>query len=234
MEKKIHDYFASETMDEVCSRRIENVLRSAPGGIGRTWLRVAAAAAAALVLVTFLFCNTEITPAMADFYDYPVHTQSPEETSPLGRAETDPSEHTDEEIIVGYGGLVYSENPNAAPPLGPNIQMPAEVRDGRLYFIANGEDIDITDLCSEEEAYVYVFQDNTGIWHYFIIGGTPEDWGYQIYLRDPSKDHGGWIVGGSAGAVTAASGWKYRQWAHDGKEKVGHPWSLIDCELPEE
>lgn len=223
MEQKIRYFFDHTTMPEDVSRRIEDAICAAPKRSGQGWRRVAAVAAVLAAALVICF-RSEVTTACAEFYDHIIHTQNPEETAPLGQVDAD--------VYISYGGLttgpidvlVMVENNDAAP---------AETRDGRLYFTANAENIDITDLCSEEESYVYVLQDNTGIWHYFIIGGTPDDWGYQIFVRDPENDFDGWVFGGGAGIVTASSDWKIREWVYDGKEKIGHPWPLVDNTLPE-
>lgn len=224
MEQKIREVFDKEIMPEDCVRRIEATLAAPRPRTAPPLLRIAAGFAVLMLVMTLLFGN-ELMAVCADVFDIPIHTQHPEATEPLGRV--------DAEIYVSYGGIVSGEGQkvDAYISLVPNTGIPAEVIDGRLYFTANAEHIDITDLCSEETAYVYALQDNTGVQHYFIIGGTPEDWGYQIFLKDPGMDIcGGWVCGGSAGAVTRASGWEYRQWAYDGKAKVGHPWPLTDAE----
>lgn len=222
MEQKINTYFASRTMPDECAHRIEARL-TAPAKLSRPigWVRTAAAAATvALVLLLCFFQRA--TTAFADFYDFIIHTQSPAVTQPLGRV--------DENTIVSYGGLVTHDPEDGASSgtFTPGLREPVTVEDGRLYFIANGEHIDITDLCSEEKAYVYVLQDNTGIRHYFAVGGNPEDYGYEIYIQDPSKEYGGWSGGASAGHRTAASDWKLRPWVYDAKEQIGHPWPLVD------
>lgn len=222
MERNIRDYFESETMPEETVRRIEEHLRSPRKASTAPLLRLAAAFAVVL-LMAGLFLSTDLMEVCADVLNIPIHTQKPEVTEPLGKVEA--------EIYVSYGGIVGGEGEkiHAYISLMPNSQIPAEVIDGRLYFTANAEHIDITDLCSEETAYVYALQDNTGVQHYFIIGGTPEDWGYQIFVKVPGLDaYGGWVCGGSAGATTRSSGWRYRAWAHDGQAKVGHPWPLTD------
>lgn len=51
--------------------------------------------------------------------------------------------------------------------------------DGRLYFIGNGEHEDITDIISEDKAYVYsyVHPERNKV-HYIIAGGNADDFGY--------------------------------------------------------
>lgn len=50
--------------------------------------------------------------------------------------------------------------------------------DGSLYFIANGEKIDITAQISEEKAFLYTCVDEEGRTHYFGVGGLAEPGSY--------------------------------------------------------
>lgn len=227
MERKLHDYFENETMPEELSRSIEQSLTVNRKSVGcPRWTRVAAVAAS-LVLILAMAFSGDVTTAFAEVYNFFIHTQNPDVTEPLGRLE--------DGSVVSYAGVIDNSTNAIVDGIWstPNMKEPVTVEDGRLIFIANGEHLDITDLCSEDEAYVYVLQDNTGIQHYFIIGGTPETCGYQIFIQNPSEEYGGWICGASVGAVTRSSGWHIRGWVYDGKEKVGHPWSLIDNTEPE-
>lgn len=220
MERKIHDYFETETMPDDLSRQIEETLTVPARKPSRSrWVR-AAAIAASLVLVLMVVFSGQVTTTFAEFYDFIIHTQKPEVTEPLGQV--------DEDTIVSYGGIVEhrSDDGVSSGSFSPGLNDPVTVEDGRLYFIANGEHIDITDLCSEEEAYIYVLQDSTGVRHYFAVGGTPDDYGYEIYIQIPGEEADGWTGGASAGHRTAASGWETRAWVYDAKEKIGHPWPI--------
>ena len=106
---------------------------------------------------------------------------------------------------------------------------PAEVRDGRLYFIANGEDIDITDLCSMDTAFIYVMQDRTGTLHYIFVGGRPDNWGYGSIMKKPGNLRhplGEWIGGGGHNHCGRESNWEPYGWYLDAKEKIGHPFPV--------
>lgn len=214
MEQKIHDYFENETMPQDCARQIEAALECVPAPRRSGWIRALAAAAMVVLALTVCFRN-EITTAFAEVYDYIVRPQNPEVTDPLGLV--------GEDIYVSYG--LVNGNLDMMILISSNSGPICQVREGRLYFVANGEDMDITDLCSEEEAFVYALVDNTGVIHYFIVGGEPENWGYQLFVYDPEKDSGScWVCGGGMGHVTKESGWEERPWVQDGREKVGHPW----------
>ena len=178
-------------------------------------------------VIRVLFFPGPVTTAFAEAYRFLIHTQNPGVTEPLG--------WLDEDLLVSYAGVVNNDTGliENGICLAPNTEEPIAVESGRLFFTANEEHLDVTDLCSEETAYVYVLQDNTGIRHYFIIGGTPDSPGYQIFLQIPGGEYGGWVCGGAAGIVTRTSGWMIREWVYDGQRQVDHPWPLIDNTEPD-
>lgn len=80
--------------------------------------------------------------------------------------------------IVTPGEAWYDVDTQAGPV------SPAEVRDGRLWFIADGQDIDITDLVDENTPYIYPRTDlSSGERGYIIVGGTPENFGFAEYTQ---------------------------------------------------
>lgn len=58
-----------------------------------------------------------------------------------------------------------------------------DYENGRVWFVANGENLDITELFSEEEPFTYIFTDSNFMEHYIAIGGTPENIGYLEMLH---------------------------------------------------
>ena len=62
---------------------------------------------------------------------------------------------------------------------------------GRLWFVAGGERTDITDLVDEDTPYVHTYTDGEGVLHYFLVGGTPEDYGWFEGLKAPDGSGGG-------------------------------------------
>lgn len=67
---------------------------------------------------------------------------------------------------AGYGTVImsdgYDENGN------PTI---ISLEDGRLWFVAGGQRVDVTDQVDEETPYVYTATDEEGNLHYIIVGG---------------------------------------------------------------
>ena len=77
--------------------------------------------------------------------------------------------------VIGVQGSV---DPDLAVP-------PVELRDdGRLYLTANGENADITGLCSDETPYIYECTGSDGLRHTFIIGGEPDAVGWAEFIWD--------------------------------------------------
>ena len=64
------------------------------------------------------------------------------------------------------------------------------LEEGRLWFVAAGQREDITDLVDENTPYVYTIDEN-GALHYFIVGGTPEDYGWFEGVTFPDGSGGG-------------------------------------------
>lgn len=103
-----------------------------------------------------------------------------------------------------------------------SLTDPVEIRNDRLYFIVNGEDIDITGLISETEAYEYEYTDENGNTHYWLVGKNgPETnyYGYGEYIRDAD---GKWLGGYSARTNLDENG-KGTEWLEAGKKKIGFP-----------
>lgn len=104
----------------------------------------------------------------------------------------------------------------------------AEVRNERLYFVACGEDIDITDKCSPDQVFLYTYTDDLGFLHYIGIGGTPDRWGYSEVIFDTLNTNvpsGGWSGGGGGGYWNGEADEPYG-WYVQFKELTGHPWPV--------
>ena len=83
---------------------------------------------------------------------------------------------------------------------------PAELRDGRLIFLVNGEERDITGEVSETECFHYEYTDAEGSVHYWLVGlNSPEleGFGYAEFIRDTGGD---WLGGYSVGTELGLDG----------------------------
>lgn len=177
MERKLHDYFESETMPQDCADRIrENLCKNRSSR--RSVPRVLTAAAAVLALVVMLCNVSAVRVGAQELYERLIHTIAPELADRYGEIE--------EDHVVTFNGFHITNGDATGNELDVWIYEEehvdfCEVRDGRLYFVANGENIDITELCSPEKAFVYAVADPDGRVAYLAVGGTPENYGQYSY-----------------------------------------------------
>lgn len=76
-----------------------------------------------------------------------------------------------------------------------DISNPLVLEDGRLWLVLGDERTDVTDLIDENTPYIVEGVDpDSGLKNYLIVGGTPEDHGYQIWTEMPLGGYsgGGW------------------------------------------
>lgn len=213
MERKVFEYFDGETMPEDCARRIEGslVLRPKPA-IG--WRRFAAAAAV-LVLMLAVF-NADGICAQADsILDEITHVLNPDIPRKLGEVA--------EGIYQGYSNLITEDDGTSATWEGGSF---VTVQDGRLYFTGNREHIDITDLCSNDKAYIYPLNSGNGTIHYLCVGGTPDNYGYCEFIFDLNAEEQPWKIGGGSNHLDRDNNWEPYGWYVDVKETLGHPWPI--------
>lgn len=74
-------------------------------------------------------------------------------------------------------------------------EKPVVLEDGRLWLVAGGRRIDVTDLIDEETPYIVEGEDSdSGLKSYLIVGGTPGDFGWELWSELPLGDYtgGGW------------------------------------------
>ena len=62
---------------------------------------------------------------------------------------------------------------------------PVEIRDGRMWFVADGKELDITDLVDKDTPYIYTSTLADGRSSHVIVGGTPEDYGFAECVLRP-------------------------------------------------
>ena len=65
------------------------------------------------------------------------------------------------------------------------------LEEGRLWFVATGERIDVTNLVDEATPYVWTQRQEDGSLHYILVGGTPEDYGWYEGVEFPDGSGGG-------------------------------------------
>ena len=102
------------------------------------------------------------------------------------------------------------------------LTEPVEIRDGRMYFIVNGEDMDITDQVSQTKAFTYSYEDAQGVTHIWVLGLNGEElehYGYAEYLKTDT-----WQGGYSARVNSNADGTTEAQWLGIWKAENDCPW----------
>ena len=86
--------------------------------------------------------------------------------------------------LLGGGRIEMGKNDNGDDFISISVfdSSPVEIRDGRVYFILDGNDTDITDFCTESTYYEYEQITDSGIRHVFIVGGTPDNLGWGEFI----------------------------------------------------
>ena len=102
------------------------------------------------------------------------------------------------------------------------LTEPVEIRDGRMYFVVNGENLDITDQVSQTKAFTYQYVDNQGITHDWVVGLNSENienYGYAEYLKTDT-----WQGGYSARVNINSDGTTDARWLESWKTENDCPW----------
>lgn len=105
----------------------------------------------------------------------------------------------------------------------------ARIVNGRLYFLGNGEKIDITDQITEEEPYYYSYEDDYGLTHYMTVGysGSLENFGIYEFIReikDGQEDWEGWVTGTGRNFMNPETENRY-PWVDIVWEDLNIPWN---------
>lgn len=223
MERKVIDFFDNEIMPDDCIRRIEETLEAstAPPRWKTLHLRRALTAAAILVCLSILTVSgiglsredgnlpmESITLSRLNGYKLLFGLET--------RSQEDLAAEEAEKAQAWALAKRYSE-----AHLTPGNLV--EVRDGRLYFIACDEDLDITDLCSTEKVFLYTYTDEYDFLHYIGVGGTPDKWGYAEVLLDTQNDR--WTSEIAHRNLDSNTEDPYG-WYIQFKELTGHPFPL--------
>ena len=112
------------------------------------------------------------------------------------------------------------ENYTAGSMDTTSMVSPVEQRDGHLYLTANGQDLDITDLCSYTTPYLYECIGQDGLRHAFVIGGDADAIGWAEFIWD--KD--GMPMGGNS-AFGTNGGSDDAPWLNEGMKQLNLPWA---------
>lgn len=203
MKDQVKDMFAEITMPEDSARRIRRAMAEKQAGqaVQRPRRRPAAAAAVVLsvLLLAGLGLNTQVRAAVENLMKrYVFH-------------DVNTVIEKREDGMSGISTLT-------------NVADCLEVRDGRLYLIANGENRDITDETSMEKPYFYTYVDSQAVEHLLILGGTPDNYGYHEFYREDSGQ-GDWLDGEGANYLDMETEKAY-SWLVNAWEELNIPWPL--------
>ena len=102
------------------------------------------------------------------------------------------------------------------------LTEPVEIRNGRMYFVVNGENMDITDQVSQTTAFTYTYEDTAGIIHDWVVGLNGEgleSYGYAEYLKTDT-----WQGGYSARVNINSDGTTDTRWLESWKTENDCPW----------
>ena len=98
------------------------------------------------------------------------------------------------------------------------------LEEGRLWFVADGQRLDVTDQIDDETPYVHTRVDEQGNLHYWIVGGTPEDYGWFEGVKLPNGSGGGGGIQHSRTDLTQAEQLAEPVWYQLGREQVEELW----------
>ena len=96
------------------------------------------------------------------------------------------------------------------------------LEDGRLWFVAGGQRVDVTDQMDEDVPYVWIQWLEDGSLHYIIVGGTPEDYGWFEGVTFPDGSGGGSGIPHSR--TDLPSGAEDPAWLSAGEQQVQELW----------
>lgn len=227
MERMIKEAFKSLTMPDATAVRIEQKLekQAKSSRPARHILRYAAVAVSLMIMVTTL-----CIPGVAQELEKAAET--------LARKLKD----TVAETIILYESengdvtLILQENENGTFSTNGEFEyvgLPNYLKEEnqRLYFVGNGEHIDITDLISYEKPFVYTYRGAQDITHYIAVGGVydpdPEkcDVGFAAwYYSDILREAGGGKYSDGCICGYCQYNWSNYKWLEKGKEELGIPW----------
>lgn len=234
MERKLTEAFDALHMSDRCADKIYHSMeqKSAHRNRKSTFLRVAATICLTLLIISPLH------PGIAQAVETTAERTLQWLRSTVSRGhgvtvlEDDYVYYNDGhmEIEVFEGSSVDTPKDSVLAP------YPAWLKeaDGRVYFLANMENRDITDSFSQEEPFLYVF-DKDGITHYIAIGGNydPEKGldsvGYSEWLRrGDHTEFDGWLGGGGAGQYAPQTD-DYALWYAKAIVEMNIPWNYQDA-----
>lgn len=120
---------------------------------------------------------------------------------------------------MGYGEVQMSDGYDEdGQPLVISLE------EGRLWFVARGQRVDITDRVDEKTPYVDTWRDEEGNLYYVMAGGTPENYGWYQGVIAPDGSGGGSGIASSRTDIPPEE-LSEPQWLTSGREQVRQLWA---------
>ena len=103
----------------------------------------------------------------------------------------------------------------------------AQVVDGRLYFLGNGENLDITDEIAEDAPFFYTYVDNYGLTHAMAVGysGSIENYGIYEFIWEDVDGQRDWVTGSGRNFLSSETETRY-PWVDLVWQKLNVPWPM--------
>ena len=118
-------------------------------------------------------------------------------------------------------GYVEARGSNGYDENGQPLVL--SLKEGRLWVMARGQRVDITDQVDEKTPYVDTWWDEEGNLYYVMVGGTPEDYGWYQGVTAPDGSGGGnGVLSSCAGG--SSEGQDNPEWYTRGQEQVRELW----------
>lgn len=103
----------------------------------------------------------------------------------------------------------------------------ARIVNGRLYFLGNGEKIDITDQIAEDAPYYYTYVDEYGLTHEMVVAysGTIENFGIYEFIWKEEAGVKTWTAGTGRNFMCLETEARY-PWVDIVWEDLNIPWPM--------
>lgn len=103
----------------------------------------------------------------------------------------------------------------------------AQVVDGRLYFLGNGENLDITDEIAEDDPFIYTYVDNYGLTHAMAVGysGSIENYGIYEFIWEDVDGQRDWVTGSGRNFLSSETEARY-PWVDLVWQELNVPWPM--------
>lgn len=128
------------------------------------------------------------------------------------------------QVTIGGGdgeGYVEAKGSDGYDESGQPLVLSPE--EGRLWVVARGQRVDVTDQVDERTPYVDTWWDEEGNLYYVIVGGTTEDYGWFQGVTTPNGSGGGNGVLSSRTDLSS-EGQANPEWYTLGQEQVRELW----------